>query len=129
MKNVLILSLFLISCVDDPKPDPTKMLAEETEIKYISREVPSDPPKTKHDETLPKETCSVTICNKIHRFSLDITKHIKDKFGETCFEMIIPKDEAINNKVLDSESRWYQGRGINPTKKSVTKIKSVNKGN
>lgn len=69
--------------------------------------------------------CDVTICNKISRFSLSIWSHVKDKFGEECFDIKIPESEATPGKILSSESRWYQGSSINPTKKSVTKIKSV----
>ncbi|ADQ52891.1 hypothetical protein CL89_gp306 [Aeromonas phage PX29] len=38
---------------------------------------------------------------------------------------ILPKSEAIVDKVLDSESRWYQGSSINVTKRSVTRVKEV----
>lgn len=31
---------------------------------------------------------------------------------------------AVEGNVLSSETRWYQG-SFNPTKKSVTKVKSV----
>jgi len=70
-------------------------------------------------------TCRVQVCNKIERFSLSIWSHMKDSMGETCFEASLPKSEAVAGKVLDSQSRWYQGRSINPTKKSVTRVKKV----
>ena len=69
--------------------------------------------------------CQVKICNKLERFSLNPFSHLKDKFGETCFNATLPKEEAIPGKVLDSTSKWYQGKSWNPTKKSVTKIKEV----
>ena len=70
-------------------------------------------------------TCRVKICNKLERFTLDLWSHIKDKAGETCFEAVIPKEDAVVGKVLDQQSRWYQGSSINPTKKSVTRVKQV----
>jgi hypothetical protein len=74
---------------------------------------------------LPEPMCRTRVCNRIERFSLDLWSHIKDRAGETCFEIHIPKSEAVVGKVLDSDSRWYQGSHFNPTKKSVTKIKAV----
>lgn len=68
--------------------------------------------------------CEVKICNKIERFSLDVFSHLKDSMAEQCFDVILPQSEAVVGKVLSSESRWYQGK-FNPTKKSVTKIKSI----
>lgn len=76
---------------------------------------------TEHKQT---EMCEVQICNKLERFSLDIFSHIKDSLGETCFNVMMPKGEAVEGKELSSESRWYQG-SFNPTKKSVTSIKKV----
>jgi hypothetical protein len=73
----------------------------------------------------PPGYCEVKICNKLERFSLDPTNWMKDKWGEQCFDSVIPKADAVEGKVLSSESRWYQGSSINPTKKSVTRIKSV----
>lgn len=69
--------------------------------------------------------CEVNLCNKIERFSLDIWSHVKDSIGETCFDAILPKSEAIEGNVLSSESRWYQGSNFNPTKKSVTRVNKV----
>lgn len=69
--------------------------------------------------------CKVKVCNKIERFSLSIMSHIKDSMGETCANAIIPKSEAIVGHELSSESRWYQGSSINPTKKSVTRVTEV----
>lgn len=69
--------------------------------------------------------CDVKICNKISRFSLDPWSHMKDSMGENCFWTRMPQNEAVAGKVLTSESRWYQGSTINPTKKSVTSIKQV----
>lgn len=71
------------------------------------------------------QTCSVQVCNKIERLSLDIFSHIKDSIGEVCFDVVLPKSEAVVGKVLSAESRWYQGSNINPTKQSVTKVKQV----
>lgn len=70
-----------------------------------------------------EEMCYVTICNKIERFSLNPLAHMGDSIGESCYDMYMPKSESNVGKVLTSESRWYQG--MNPTKKSVTKIKTV----
>ncbi|AUE22710.1 hypothetical protein Ah1_00190 [Aeromonas phage Ah1] len=72
-----------------------------------------------------EEMCKVKVCNKLERFSLSIWSHMKDKMGQTCFDVILPKSEAVVDKVLDSESRWYQGSSINVTKRSVTRVKEV----
>lgn len=72
-----------------------------------------------------EEMCYVTICNKIERFSLNPIAHMGDSMGESCYDTYMPKSESTVGKVLSAESRWYQG-GINPTKKSVTKIKKIN---
>lgn len=69
--------------------------------------------------------CKVEICNKLERFSLNPFTHMKDSMGEICHTTIIDKSEAKVGKVLNSESRWYQGSSINPTKKSVTKITKI----
>lgn len=69
--------------------------------------------------------CRVQACNKIERFSLSIWSHVKDSMGETCMNIIVPKSEAVVDSVLSDESRWYQGSSINPTKRSVTRIKQV----
>ncbi|MBC7658556.1 MAG: hypothetical protein H7249_02520 [Chitinophagaceae bacterium] len=70
--------------------------------------------------------CEVKICNKLERFTIHPTSMIKDHFGKSCYETSMPKSEAIVGKKLSSNSRWYQG-SFNPTKKSVTRIKSVGK--
>ena len=73
-----------------------------------------------------EEMCRVKVCNKIERFSLSIWSHMKDGMGESCFETVLPKSESVVDKELSSESRWYQGSGaINPTKRSVTRVKEV----
>lgn len=69
--------------------------------------------------------CRVQACNKIERFSLSIWSHVKDSMGETCMNIVVPKSEAVVDSVLSDESRWYQGSSINPTKRSVTRIKQV----
>jgi len=69
--------------------------------------------------------CRVQVCNKIERFSLSIWSHVKDSMGETCMNIVVPKSEAVVDSVLSDESRWYQGSSINPTKRSVTRIKQV----
>jgi hypothetical protein len=68
--------------------------------------------------------CKVKICNKLERFTLSPTNWIADKWGENCMEVILPKEEAKEGKVLSKESRWYQG-SLNPTKKSVTRVAKV----
>lgn len=45
--------------------------------------------------------------------------------GETCFDVVIPANEAQVGNVLSSDSRWYQGSSFNPTKKSVTRVSQV----
>lgn len=69
--------------------------------------------------------CKVQVCNKIHRVSLDLWSHIKDNMGETCTTVILPKSQAQVGYTLSDESRWYQGSSINPTKRSVTRVKQV----
>ncbi|UYE98785.1 hypothetical protein XbC2_356 [Xanthomonas phage XbC2] len=78
-----------------------------------------------HAEMKQEPLCRVQVCNKLERFSLSIWNHVKDSMGETCFDAVIPKAEAQPGKVLSSESRWYQGSSINPTKKSVTRVSQV----
>lgn len=78
-----------------------------------------------HAEYKQEPMCRVQVCNKLERFSLSIWNHVKDSMGETCFDVVIPKSEAQQGKVLSSESRWYQGSSINPTKKSVTRVSQV----
>lgn len=68
--------------------------------------------------------CEVEICNKLERISLDPTNWVKDAFGKSCYHGQVPKSMAVEGKVLNSESRWYQG-SFNPTKKSVTRINKV----
>lgn len=75
-------------------------------------------------ETEPTKMCRVEVCNKLERVTLSISKWISDSMGETCFEITMPKSEAIPGSVLSSESRWYQG-SFNPTKKSVTRVNRV----
>ncbi len=72
-----------------------------------------------------EKLCEVQICNKIERFSLDPWSHIKDSLGEQCFVTKLPEKEAVEGKELSSESRWYQGKTMNPTKQSVTRVKKV----
>lgn len=72
-----------------------------------------------------KEVCQVQVCNKLERFTLDFGSMIMDSLGETCQDVMIDKRLAVVDKVLTSESRWYQGSNINPTKKSVTRVKTV----
>ena len=90
-------------------------------IKPIFAETPAGKPTGK-----PMEYCEVTICNRIERFSLNPFSHMKDSAGEVCQNSTIPKSEAVVGKELSSESRWWQGSSINPTKKSVTRVKQVN---
>lgn len=68
--------------------------------------------------------CNVEVCNKLSRWSLDPFKHIQDKMGEQCFNVVLSQSEAVVGNVLASDSRWYQG-SFNPTKKSVTTVKKV----
>lgn len=77
------------------------------------------------DELKNQRLCKVTVCNKIERFSLNPFTHMRDSFGETCSTVIIPAEDAEVGKVLSSESRWWQGSSINPTKKSVTRVQEV----
>lgn len=71
------------------------------------------------------EMCDVKICNKIERLTLNPFTVMRDSMAESCFNTTVPKDMAVVGKELSSESRWYQGSTINPTKKSVTRIKEV----
>lgn len=73
---------------------------------------------------VPDGYCEVIVCNRLERFSLNPFKHMQDSMGEVCTPSIIDKQSAVVGKVLDSNSRWYQG-SFNPTKKSVTRVKSV----
>lgn len=70
------------------------------------------------------EICKVQVCNKIERFSLNPMSHIRDSIGESCADVIVPKEEAIVGRQISTESRWYQG-SFNPTKESVTRVKQV----
>ncbi|AEV89651.1 hypothetical protein OBP_214 [Pseudomonas phage OBP] len=72
----------------------------------------------------PTQMCRVEVCNKLERVTLSVSKWISDSMGETCFDITMPKSEAIPGSVLSSESRWYQG-SFNPTKKSVTRVSRV----
>lgn len=76
-------------------------------------------------EKQPEPLCEVQICNKIERLSLDVFTLINDRAGKVCFDTMLPKSEAVQGAVLKSESRWWQGSTINPTKKSVTRITEV----
>lgn len=76
-------------------------------------------------EAQAEKLCKVVVCNKLERFTLDPWSMIKDSMGETCFEGTLSSLEAVPGKVLSSESRWYQGSSINPTKKSVTRVKEI----
>ena len=78
-------------------------------------------------DELDQPMCKVRVCNKIERFSLDIFAHMKDSMGETCTTVVMPKSELGSGvgQVLSSESRWWQGSSINPTKKSVTRIEQI----
>ena len=71
------------------------------------------------------EMCEVKVCNRLERFSLNVFSHLKDRYGETCFDTLLPKADAVEGKVLSTESKWYQGTHFNPTKKSVTRVKKV----
>ena len=75
---------------------------------------------------LAEPMCEVKVCNKLERFTLSPKSMIKDHMGKSCYETKMPKSEAVVGKKLASNSRWYQG-SFNPTKKSVTRIKSVGK--
>ena len=70
-------------------------------------------------------TCNVQVCNKLERVTLSLWSMMKDSMGETCMDVVVPKSQAKVGTVLSSESRWYQGSSLNPTKKSVTRIKKV----
>lgn len=74
--------------------------------------------------TPPPGYCEVTVCNKLERFSLSPGNWVKDKFGESCTKSLLGKEDAVAGNKLSSESRWYQG-SFNPTKKSVTRVKTV----
>ncbi len=72
----------------------------------------------------PSGYCEVIVCNKLERFTLSPWNMVKDKIGEQCFSTILEKSDAVVGKVLDSSTRWYHG-SFNPTKKSVTRVKTV----
>lgn len=73
----------------------------------------------------PNGYCDVLICNKLERFTLSIWELAMDKLGEECYQSIVHIDDAIQDKIIDSSTRWYQGNSINITKRSVTRIKEV----
>lgn len=73
----------------------------------------------------PQEVCTIRVCNKLSRISFSVVKLIKDEIGETCFDVVTTKENAVPGKVLDSQSRWWQGRSFNPTKRSVTRVTKV----
>lgn len=70
-----------------------------------------------------EQTCSVKVCSKNERITINPLKLMHDKVNESCFDAIVPKAKAKVGTVLASESRFYEG---NPTKKFVTKIKKIN---
>lgn len=83
---------------------------------------------TAHAETVkpePEQMCSVKVCNKLERLTLNPFSALKDHLGESCFDAVLPKSQAVEGKVLSSESRWWQGSHFNPTKRSVTRVKQV----
>ena len=73
----------------------------------------------------PSGYCDVTVCNKLERFTLNPWSMVKDSIGEQCTPALLEKKDAVVGNVLDSGTRWYQGSSINPTKKSVTRVKEV----
>lgn len=50
---------------------------------------------------------------------------MKDAIGETCFDAVIAQSLAKVGTKLDAQSRWWQGKSINPTKQSVTRVAKV----
>lgn len=73
----------------------------------------------------PAGYCAVTVCNKLERWTLSPWTAIKDRMGKTCQSAILAKADAVEGKQLSSNTRWYQGSSINPTKASVTRVKSI----
>lgn len=71
------------------------------------------------------EMCEVKVCNKLERFTMSFSKMWKDSMGEVCFDALVSKADAVEGKVLSQESRWYQGSSFNPSKKSVTRVRTV----
>lgn len=71
--------------------------------------------------------CDVKACNKLERFTLDPWSMLQDKMGEVCEDVTVYKKEAVIDNILSSETRWYQGSSINPTKASVTRVKEIYK--
>ena len=90
---------------------------------WANADLPSTSPAK--DAAQVERICRVKICNKLERFSLDPFSHLKDAWGEQCFEAHVSEKDAVKDKVLDQQSRWYQGKSWNPTKKSVTRVKEV----
>lgn len=76
-------------------------------------------------EAQAEKLCKVKVCNKLERFTISPWSMLKDSMGETCFEGTLSSSDAVVGKVLSSESRWYQGSSLNPTKKSVTRVKEI----
>lgn len=74
----------------------------------------------------PAGYCEVTVCNKIERWTLSPWTAIKDRMGKTCQSALLAEADAVEGKELSSNTRWYQGSSFNPTKASVTRVKSVN---
>lgn len=86
---------------------------------------PTVAPSLPADSGLPPGTCSIEACNKLERFSLNPLSHMKDAIGETCFDAVIAQSLAKVGTKLDAQSRWWQGKSINPTKQSVTRVAKV----
>lgn len=76
-------------------------------------------------EAFASRMCEVEVCNKLERITLSPSNWISDKLGESCFKVTLPEDQAVVGRTLSKETRWYQGSSINPTKKSVTRVKKV----
>lgn len=72
----------------------------------------------------PPGYCDVQVCNKLERVTFSPWNMVKDRMGETCMPALLAKPDAVAGKMLNSSSRWYQG-SFNPTKSSVTRVKSV----
>lgn len=67
-------------------------------------------------------TCLVQVCTRVKRWSLDPFAHLKDHFGEVCYDINYPKSQSQVGRVLQEKSLWWQG---NPTKEAVTTITRV----
>lgn len=122
MKNTLIIfTLFLgVACTVPEEQNKSQTIVEEVHSSHQSGE-----PYVAQHKKVEDKLCEVVVCNKIKRFSLDPIAHLKDKIGETCFSILLPESSAKEGHVLSNESKWWQGRSINFTKKSVTTVKQV----